>query len=83
MSQKAVERIFNNFDNLIDGFVDFPDTVKAEEDFWKYMGIAGIIGNARYSNPEAQIDNYFSLCGFMREKQGFIYGFQYAVSLMI
>lgn len=37
MKNDTIGRIFENLDKLTDGYADLPETVAAENRFWKYV----------------------------------------------
>ena len=82
-SIKEIEKIYYTFDRLSKEFADFPDTTKANDDFWDYMEKSGIIGNAGISQRRSDIDDLIGAVTCSNEKQGFVYGFQYALSLIL
>ena len=80
MDNNAIDRIFNNLEKLIDGYGDSPETVAAENRFWecldtnykKDMGRDEII----------RVEDVLYEMASCKEKQGFFYGFHFAMDLM-
>lgn len=67
-----IEKLFNNLDKLIDNYVDTEETKKARKDMEESLG------RELYFEHEEEIATLL----VANEKQGFMYGFQYAVSLL-
>lgn len=67
-----IERLYYNMDKLIDNYAD-TEEVKRTLD-----RLETVFGRELYAKYEDEISDYVSAS----EKQGFITGFQYAVSLM-
>lgn len=70
-----IEKIYYNFEKLNDDFVDLPETKQASNE------VGEIIENMVPSGKLELQDAITGLCA-LNEKQGFIYGFQYAVALL-
>lgn len=80
---EAIDRIYNNFENLQDDIEDFPETDKAMENLREYITEKYLSNNAEKSARQwIDLEEYVMYVAFMNERQGFIYGFQYAVLLM-
>lgn len=81
---EAIAKIYSNFEKLRDDFVDFPETDEAMENLREYI-------TQKYfgDNPEKAerqwigLEEYVMRAAFMNERQGFIYGFQYAARLLV
>ena len=67
-----LEKLYYNFDKLIDNFDDTPEVKAASDRMEKAMG------SELYTRYEDEIMRYVSA----EHKDGFITGFQYAVSLL-
>lgn len=67
-----LEKLYYNFDKLIDNFDDTPEVKEARNNLEK------VLGREAYTKYETEI----SILESKSEKQGFITGFQYAVSLL-
>ena len=78
---KEIEKIYYNFEKLCDDYVELPETEKAKKEFWEYLYIHNLIGNAG-SSHKLPLDELINEISAANEKQGFIYGFSYAVKLM-
>lgn len=80
MRNDTIGRIFENLDKLIDGYADLPETVAAENRFWEHM-------RANYTKDagckeEVKLENVLYDLASCKEKQGFLYGFNFAMDLM-
>lgn len=71
----AVDKLFDNFEKLYEGYTDLPQTREVRDDTFKYLKEKGIDENG--------IENYISPLISEYERQGFLYGFRYAVSLFL
>lgn len=80
---KEIEKIFNNFDKLYDNWEDFEETLKCREVLWDYMKSHNFFGKAEISQTELKLDEHIGTLETQMERQGFVYGFRYAVSLLI
>ena len=67
-----IEKIYYNFNELCDDFAELKDTVEARKKIEQKMGEELFL----------KFDNEISNCCMYAEKQGFIWGFQYAMRLM-
>lgn len=80
MRNDTIGRIFENLDKLIDGYTDLPETIAAENRFWEYM-------NTNYMKDaeckeEIKMENALYDLVSCKERQGFLYGFNFAMDLM-
>lgn len=80
MKNNTINRIFANLDKLIDGYTDLPDTIEAEDRFWEYVN-ANCMKDAD-SNGKVKLENVLYGMASCKEKQGFLYGFNFAMDLM-
>ncbi len=69
---KNIEKLYYNMENLSDNWGDMPETRKANKE------LENALGRKLYMEHEEKILAYM----VASEKQGFIRGFQYAVSLL-
>lgn len=73
-----VGRLFENLDNLIDDYVDLEDRSKASNKMLEYL---------KEKEPEhkgfVRAEDLLNELTYENEKQGFIYGFKYAVALLM
>lgn len=76
----AIDKIFNNLDRLIDDYNDFPETTESENKFWEYAD-RNILKNTQLNIRE--FENVLCDVTYNHQRQGFIYGFQYAADLFI
>lgn len=67
-----IEKLYYNMERLSDDWEDMPKSKKASDKLIETMG------EELYAEHETEICD----CMCAREKQGFILGFQYAVSLL-
>lgn len=75
---KEIEKIYNNLDRLIDDYTDLPETLQAYRDAMAYL--------KEHKMPpkiEMKVDDLLSDIAYKNERQGFPYGFQYAIRLLI
>ena len=79
-NEKALNRIYRNIDNLIDNHVDLPETKEAEKRFWEYAGKNILQGGE--DMEERELESVLYSVAYFNEKQGFMYGFNYALELM-
>ncbi len=80
MRNSIIDRIFDNIDKLIDEYTDSPETIAAENRFWEYVN-ANYIKGAE-CKEEIKMENVLYDLAACKEKQGFLYGFHFAMSLM-
>ena len=71
----AIEKVYYNMDKLYDNFVDLPETLEVRAEFERNVEELIPAEKKMYFN-----DSLMALTA-ANEKQGFLYGFQYAVSL--
>lgn len=69
----AIEKIYYDLENLEDNLADLEDTVESMRKLQEKMGREMFL---KYNNE-------ISDCCMYTEKQGFIWGFQYAMKLMM
>ena len=75
---KEIEKIYNNFDNLVDDYRDFPETLAAYHEAMEFL--------TAHKMPEKiklDVSGHLDEIHYKSERQGFLYGFQYAVRLLI
>lgn len=83
MSIQAIDRLCNSLSE-IDGYVDFPETEAARKKLKAYL-----VGNILSTDDEEShnqwmdVEKVISEYGSEYERQGFIYGFRYAVDLLV
>lgn len=68
-----IEKIYYNMDKLSDGFTELPETEKASERLYDLLGKEFILEH----------EDIITSLTSANEKQGFIYGFQYAIRLLM
>lgn len=68
-----IEKIYYNFNALCDDVAELEDTVEARRKLQEKMGREMFL----------KYDDEISDCCMYTEKQGFIWGFQYAMKLMM
>lgn len=79
-NDKILDRIFRNFDRLADEYIDLPETIEVENRFWNYMDEKYF---ANEKNKEKKnFEKIFYEVGLYKERQGFLYGFNYAIELL-
>lgn len=78
LSNIALENIYNNLNLLINDCRDLSDTEKAENNFWDYVK-QNILED---SEPSMEFENALYSVAYYNQKQGFIYGFKYAIELL-
>lgn len=69
----AIEKIYYDLENLEDNLADLEDTVESMRKLQEKMGREMFL----------KYDDEISDCCMYTEKQGFIWGFQYAMKLMM
>lgn len=79
-NEKTLDKIYGNIDKLIDDYADLPETKEAEERFWEYArkNILQDSGNVE----ERELESALYDVAYFNEKQGFKYGFNYALEMM-
>lgn len=77
---KALDKIYSNIDKLIDNYADLPETEEAEKRFWEYAEKNILQGNRIVK--ERELESALYDVAYFNEKQGFIYGFNYALGLI-
>lgn len=70
-----VDKIFDNFEMLYDGYMDMPEAQEARKSLSQYLVGKGI--------DIMEAECYFTSLISEYERQGFLYGFRYAVSLFL
>lgn len=78
-NEAALNRIYNNLEKLIDTYTDLPETKEAEKEFWKYAKKNILQSNRNVE--ERELESVLFEVEEFREKQGFMYGFNYALEL--
>lgn len=73
MRMGVVDKIFDNFEILYDGYTDMPKPRAVRAELFGYLEEKGV------DMPEAE--NYVTSLASEYEKQGFLYGFRYACAL--
>lgn len=79
-NEKALAKIYSNIDDLIDNHVDLPETKDAEKRFWEYAG-KNMLQDGEYAK-KCELESVLYGVAYFNEKQGFMYGFNYALELM-
>lgn len=80
MKNNAIDRIFANFDKLVDAYVDLPETIAAENRFWECLDT-----NYRKDmdrDETIRVEDALYEMASCKERQGFFYGFHFAMDLM-
>lgn len=67
-----IEKLYCNLHVLDECYHDMPDTIEASRNLERAMG----------EELYAKYEDDICICKDMNEKQGFVFGFQYAVSLL-
>ena len=78
-NEAALNRIYNNLEKLIDKYTDLPETKKAEKEFWEYAKKNILQGGGNVK--EQDLESVLYDVAYFNEKQGFKYGFNYALEL--
>ena len=79
---KEMEKIYNNFDRLCDNFLDFEETEKGYNELEEYIKKETFHGVPGWEKEQIKLLEEIIKYAAMNEKQGFVYGFQYAVKLL-
>jgi len=79
-NEKALNKVYGNIDKLIDHYADLPETKEAEKRFWAYAR-KNVLQGSR-SVKERELESVLYDVAYFNEKQGFIYGFNYALELI-
>ncbi len=79
-NEKALNRVYSNLNKLIDNYSDLPETKEADKKFWEYARKNILQGNRNVKEQELESALYD--VAYFNEKQGFIYGFNYALELI-
>ncbi len=79
-NKKALDKIYSRIDQLIDGYADLSETKDADKKFWKYVGKNILQGNPYVK--ERELESLLYDIAEFNEKQGFMYGFNYALELV-
>lgn len=79
-NEKALNKVYGNIDKLIDHYADLPETKEADKRFWEYAK-ENILQDSR-DVKERELESVLYDVAYFNEKQGFIYGFNYALELM-
>lgn len=80
---KEISKLYNELGN--DPFFATNDeaTTAAYEAFVNYIEKSGIVGNAGVSERRFELDDLVNRIGYENERQGFVKGFRYVLSLLI
>ena len=70
-----IDKIFDNFEMLYENYMDMPETQKERNNIFKHMEEKGI--------DIIEIEQDISTLNSEYERQGFLYGFRYAISLFL
>ena len=70
-----IDKIFDNFEILYENYMDMPETQKERNNIFKHMEERGI--------DIIEIEQDISTLNSEYERQGFLYGFRYAISLFL
>lgn len=70
-----IDKIFDNFEILYENYMDMPETQKERNNIFKHMEEKGI--------DIIEIEQDISILNSEYERQGFLYGFRYAISLFL
>ena len=79
-NEKMLNKIYGNIDKLIDHYVDLPETEEADKRFWKYAR-ENILQDNR-DVKERELESVLYDVAYFNEKQGFKYGFNYALEMI-
>lgn len=79
-NEKALNKIYSNIDKLIDYYADLPETKEADKRFWEYAR-KNILQGSR-NVEERELESALYDVAYFNEKQGFLYGFNYALELI-
>lgn len=82
MSLNAIEEIYYNFEKLNGNYKESPEAEKSYEEVMDYIRKKGVFGKAGTSRSELEFEDLVIKHACENEKQGFVYGFQYAIQLM-
>ncbi len=74
-NKEALSRIFDNFEHLNDDYRELQAKGEAEDRAWNCLKEKGI--------SVFEVETLINLAFLENERQGFIYGFRYAVELLI
>ena len=72
---EALSSVFDNFEHLNDDYRELPKKAEAEDRAWNCLKEKGI--------SVFEVESLINLAFLENERQGFIYGFRYAVELLI
>ena len=70
-----IDKIFDNFEILYENYMDMPETQKERNNIFKHMEEKGI--------DIIEIEQDISTLNSEYERQCFLYGFRYAISLFL
>ena len=79
-NERPLNNIYNYLDKLLEKYSDLPETAEAERRFWEYA--EKYIFKNREQIDKIEFENALYDVAFYREKQGFLYGFNYALDLL-
>lgn len=80
----AVKKIFKNIDVLIDGYHDFPETQEADLRLEQYLKDNYLSSDEKEAQEQwLKLSSEINHAEARSEQQGFIYGFRYAVELLM
>lgn len=79
-NEKALDKIYGNIDKLIDDYTDLPETKEADKRFWEYAKKNILQGSENVK--ERELESVLYDVAYFNEKQGFKYGFNYALEMI-
>ncbi len=79
-NEKTLDKIYSHIDQLIDGYADLSETREADKKFWEYAEKNIFQGNQYLKERELEAILYD--IAYFNERQGFMYGFNYALELI-
>ena len=79
-NKDALDKIYLNLDNLMEDYEDLEETEEAESGFWEY--VKQNIMDSREEINEKELEDVLYDVSYFRERQGFMYGFNYALRLL-
>lgn len=79
-NEQPLTKIYNYLDKLLDKYSDLTETIDAEKRFWDYAE-EYIFKNIEELD-KINFENALYDVAFFKEKQGFLYGFNYALNLL-
>lgn len=80
---EEIKKLYYSIDELMDDYRESPEVKEAHNEFMAYLDCNGFFDNDSNNERKAFVDDVTFRMACASECQGFIFGFKYAVRLLI